>query len=573
MYIFKILLSFIKNYRITVFFYILFIILSFPLEAIVVPQIYSHFFEILTAKTKVEVFIKYFILILVLLSIVNISNFITSYIDSYIMPELNEFIINYIFRNLLIKYENNFTDIELGKIISRISIIPNVIKEFASDFCIWILPRILTILILNIYFFCLSWKLGLISVILLILFLYFNINYFIKCSNLSNQRHVLFEIKNQDTQDKLSNSQSIYSSGNLYKEINNYELNTKKYTSKFKDNLFCLNKALIITSIIIVLIFISLNSFSVYLYLNKELSFTNLIAMFITIIYYTPCITTISTTMPYMIHNYGILLAVDHFIKDLYNIKKNKDEEIKDELMNNSIIINNGNIVINNLNFGFNNKKLFQNFYLTIKKNEKIAIIGSSGNGKSTLIKIIMGYYNISNNTIFIDNIDINNFDLNDLRHQISYVSQTNKLFNLTLLENIQYGNNLSREEIIELCNKLNIDNIFKNLKDGLDTNVGIEGNNLSGGQRQMVHILRCICKKNKIVILDEPTSAIDQDNTINIINAIKELGKNSTVIIITHDDILLTCVDRVIKIDSGKIISDIYAGVGNLGSPTTPPS
>lgn len=569
MYIFKILLPFIKDYKITILFYILFMILSFPLEAIVVPQIYSHFFEILTTKTKVEVFIKYFILILVLLSIVNISNFITSYIDSYIIPELNEFVINYIFKNLLIKYENNFTDMELGKIISRISTIPSVIKELISDFSVWILPRILTILILNIYFFCLNWKLGLISVILLILFLFCNMYYLIKCSNLSNKRHVSFEEKNQDTQDKLSNSQSIYSSGNLYKEINNYELNTKKYTSKFKDNLFCLNKALIITSIIIVLIFILLNSFSVYLYLNKELSFTNLVALFITIIYYTPCITTISTTMPYIIHNYGILLAVDHFIKDLYNIKKKKDEEIKDELNNNSIKINSGNIVINNLNFGFHDKKLFQNFYLTIKKNEKIAILGQSGNGKSTLIKIIMGYYNIPNNTIFIDNIDINEFDLNDLRHQISYVSQTNKLFNLSLLENIQYGNNLSRKDIIELCNKLDIYNIFKNLEDGLDTNVGIDGNNLSGGQRQMVHILRCICKKNKIVILDEPTSSIDKNNTINIINAIKELCNNSTVIIVTHDDILLSCVDRVIKINSGKIISDIYVGVGNPDLPT----
>jgi len=571
MYIFKILLPFIKDYKITIFFYILFIILSFPLEAIIVPQIYSHFFEILTTKTKVEVFIKYFILILILLSIVNISNFITSYIDSYIIPELNEFVINYIFKNLLIKYENNFTDMELGKIISRISTIPSVIKELISDFSVWILPRILTILILNIYFFCLNWKLGLISVILLILFLFCNMYYLIKCSNLSNKRHVSFEEKNQDTQDKLSNSQSIYSSGNLYKEINNYELNTKKYTSKFKDNLFCLNKALIITSIIIVLIFILLNSFSVYLYLNKELSFTNLVALFITIIYYTPCIETISTTMPYIIHNYGILLAVDHFIKDLYNIKKKKDEEIKDELNNNSIKINSGNIIINNLNFGFHDKKLFQNFYLTIKKNEKIAILGQSGNGKSTLIKIIMGYYNIPNNTIFIDNIDINEFDLNDLRHQISYVSQTNKLFNLSLLENIQYGNNLSRKDIIELCNKLDIYNIFKNLEDGLDTNVGIDGNNLSGGQRQMVHILRCICKKNKIVILDEPTSSIDKNNTINIINAIKELCNNSTVIIVTHDDILLSCVDRVIKINSGKIISDIYVGVGNPDLPTIP--
>jgi len=263
--------------------------------------------------------------------------------------------------------------------------------------------------------------------------------------------------------------------------------------------------------------------------------------------------------MPYLIHCYGILLSVDHFIEDLYKIELNNNLQKK----NTNIKIkklNNGIIIINNLSYGYEKESyLFKNFYLTIKNNEKVALVGKSGNGKSSLIKLIMGYYKIPNNTIFIGNEDINTFNLNDLRNQVSYVNQNNKLFNLSLLENIQYGNNMSREDIINICKKIKVDNIFKNLKNGLDTNVGIEGNNLSGGQRQLVHILRCIAKKNKIVILDEPTSAIDKDNTIYIINAIKELSLNSTVILITHDETLLSFVDRIITLDSGKIISDVY--------------
>jgi ABC-type bacteriocin/lantibiotic exporter with double-glycine peptidase domain len=129
----------------------------------------------------------------------------------------------------------------------------------------------------------------------------------------------------------------------------------------------------------------------------------------------------------------------------------------------------------------------------------------------------------------------------------------------MSVMENIQYGNNMSPDEIKDMCEKLNISNIFKNLKDGYDTNAGIDGNNLSGGQRQIIHILRCIFKKNKIVILDEPTSAIDKENTEVIINIIKELSKNSTLILITHDESILYIVDRVITLDSGKIINDVY--------------
>jgi ATP-binding cassette subfamily B protein len=351
------------------------------------------------------------------------------------------------------------------------------------------------------------------------------------------ERHNLFEIKNQNTQDKLSNSFSIYSMGNLNKEISEYELETKIYTNKYTDNLTCLNKASIITSILIIVIFVSLNVMSTYLFLNKQLAFTNLIAIFITIIYYTPCISTIALTMPSLIHYYGSLKNVDNFIKELY------ETNIPLKKINKPFYpIEKGTIIINNLSFNYENdkNKLFNNFYLTIKDKEKVAILGKSGNGKSTLVKLIMGYYKLSDNSLFIDDKDINSFNLNDLRKQISYVNQNSKLFNKTLLENIQYGNDLTRKDVIELLNKLKINNIFKNFKNGLDTNVGIEGNNLSGGQKQIVHILRCIGKKNKIVILDEPTSAIDHDNKEHVINAIKELSKDSVLIIITHTESII---------------------------------
>ena len=170
-----------------------------------------------------------------------------------------------------------------------------------------------------------------------------------------------------------------------------------------------------------------------------------------------------------------------------------------------------------------------------------------------------MGYYKVPDGTVFIDDVDINTMNLNHLRKQISYVQQNNKLFNKSIYENIQYGNTMSKEEIDKICEQLHIKNMFQNIKNGFETMAGIEGNQLSGGQRQIIHILRCIGKKNKIIILDEPTSAIDIENKKYIINAIEELGKNNTILLITHDESMLVCVNRVIQIDSGKIIEDYY--------------
>jgi ABC-type bacteriocin/lantibiotic exporter with double-glycine peptidase domain len=264
------------------------------------------------------------------------------------------------------------------------------------------------------------------------------------------------------------------------------------------------------------------------------------------------CINTLSWSLPELKEYYIQLLDNNEIIKNLseYNDNKNND---------NKLHINDGHIIMRNVYFSYNNDThyLIHNLNLEIKPQQKVALLGDSGNGKSTIIKLLTGYYKIQKGEILIDSQNIYDYDINNIRQNISYVGQNNTLFNTTILENIQYGNNKSREDVIEICEKIGVFEIFKNLKEGLDTNVGVEGSKLSGGQRQLVHILRCICKKNKIVILDEPTSAIDKENKQNIIDAIKELSKNSTLIIITHDMNNLELINRKVKIENGKIISD----------------
>ena len=562
MFIFKVMSIFFSKQKFILLLYIICTISAFPLESIVIPQIYSNFFNVINNNNiDKNIFLKYFLLILFFLIIINLSVYITNSIEGKIVPELDEFIMNYIFKNILIKYQNNYTDIELGKIITRLNAIPVYLKALISDAIVIIFPRLLTIILLNIYFTFLNWKLGLISFILFLLFLILNSISFSKCSKISNEKHILLENKNEEVQDKLSNLYSIYSNDKMDKEIEDYKSTNNEYVLKFKENLNCLNNQVSISNLFNIMTFIIINSVTTYLYLNNEISFNNLMAVFITIIYYSPCMSALSFYLPDFINFWGSLKAIDDFIEDLYNVSnKNIIEKYKD-----NVKIDKGIVNINNLNFKYNNNKyIFQNFNLKIKQNEKIAIIGASGNGKSTLIKLIMGYYKVDDNSIFIDNVDINNYNLSDLRNQISFVNQNNRLFNKTILENIQYGNDLSEKEIINLMQKLDIENIFKNLEMGLKSNAGINGENLSGGQKQMVYFLRCFGKKNKILILDEPTAAIDKKNTENIVKAIKEISKNCTVILITHDESILHFVDRIITIDSGKIVNDIYQNNNN---------
>ena len=534
----NILYDFGKDNKKYIILYILFTILAYPLEAIALPQIYSKIF------TDIKHIYKYIIPVFVILFIVYTSYSIISYIDSLLIPKFNTYLLSYIYQNILYKHKNN--DIELGKLSSKLSTLPSIIRELAINIFIMNLPKIICIVVINLYFFYISWKLGLLSTLSLIILFMINKSYFFKCKIVSKSRYHSYEKTMELVQDKLSNLFSIYSNGKIKDEIEVFNESVNEYEKLFRDNLDCVYKNKFANYFILFLLFIFLNLFIIYLYRQKSISLNVLIALFITILYYISCFNSIFTNIKDFIHNVGILEETDNFVKELNDTNiAHHIQEGKYRPFN----IMSGDINIKSLNFSYNNRVIFNDFSLDIKDKDKVAIIGHSGRGKSTLFKLITGYYKVDDNMIYINGKDINSYDLDDLRRKISYVNQNNQLFNGTVLQNIQYGNNLSYDDIVKIINDIGLKDIFKNLSDGLYTNVGVSGNKLSGGQRQMIHILRCFGKNSKIILLDEPTTSLDKNNKKIILNAIKELSKNSTMIIITHDNELLNYVDKVYTI------------------------
>ena len=560
MYALQLYFDFIKE---NIYLFILFIIsilLSYPLEAIILPQIYSRFFTSIKKGVNKKMFIKYFIYIIIVLTIIYLSYILMGYVEIKFLPKMNEFIINFIYKNILLKNKNNYTEIEFGKLISRTNLLPTILRDFNNLLFIWIFPRFITIFVIISYFFYVNYKLGCVALLFLIILFSYNWSNYDKCINTSSIRYKYFEKKSEEIHDKLSNIFSIYSAGNVDKELDIFYKNTGAYIDKFEDNLKCINYNKFVNIILLLLSFIVLNFMVIYFYYKKEISLTLLIATLLTITYYIPCFYTITSTFRELIHSLGVFREIDPFIKDIYlydkENKENKKYEEKNGI-NNDKIIKYGNIEIKNLVFSYDGiNNVIKNISLNIKDGDKIAIIGNSGNGKSTLIKLLMGYYKVDNNMIYIDNIDINEYELNNLRTQISYVNQNTKLFNTTIIENIKYGTHMTDKDVIAIINDIGINDLYSNLEHGYNSKVGVGGDKRSGGQRQMVHILRCFGKKNKIIILDEPTSSMDVYTKSLIMKAIKKLSKNCTLIIITHDKELLQLVEKVVVIKSGEIVN-----------------
>ena len=561
MYALNLYFDFIKENIYLFILFILSILLSYPLEAVVLPQIYSRFFTTIKKGTDKKIFIKYFIYIISILTIIYLSYILMGYVEIKFLPKMNEYIINFIYKNILLKNKNNYTEIEFGKLISRTNLLPTTLRDFNNLLFIWICPKVLTIIIIICYFFYVNYKLGLVSLIFFIIIFLYNFYNYNRCINTSSIRYKYFEKQAENIHDKLSNIFSIYSAGAVDKELDSFYKNTDIYIDKFEDNLKCINYNKIVNIIFLLLSFIFLNFTVIYIYYKKEISLHLLIATLLTITYYIPSFYTITSTLRELIHTLGVFREIDPFIKDIYlydkENKKNEKEKKENNITDNNIIIKNGNITIKNLSFGYGNNMVIKNISLNIKSGEKIAITGSSGNGKSTLIKLLMGYYKVDDNMILIDDIDVNKYELNNLRTQISYVNQNTKLFNSTIIENIKYGTQMTDKDVIAIINDIGINDLYSNLDDGFNSKVGIGGDKLSGGQRQMIHILRCFGKNNKIMILDEPTTSIDVYTKSLIMKAIKKLSKNCTLIIITHDKELLKLVERVVVIKSGEIVDD----------------
>ncbi len=233
--------------------------------------------------------------------------------------------------------------------------------------------------------------------------------------------------------------------------------------------------------------------------------------------------------------------------------------KIKDVPGAQKLTVTKGEIVFNNLEFSFNETRTVLNkINLTINPGEKIALIGPSGAGKTTFVKLILRLYDVTSGNILIDNQDIHAVTQESLRQNISLVPQDPILFHRTLKENIRYGRRDATDEgVLRAANLAHCDEFIKDLPLGYDTYVGERGIKLSGGERQRVAIARAILKNAPILILDEATSSLDSESEYLIQDALNTLMNNKTVIVIAHRLSTIRKMDRIIVLNEGSILEE----------------
>ncbi len=353
---------------------------------------------------------------------------------------------------------------------------------------------------------------------------------------------------NADLESSISGIRVTKAFTNAEKETEKFEKGNEEFVKSRKDAYKAMGQFHSTTSFVTdIFNVIVLIAGGIFLYKGK-ITFADYSAFIVSVnLFLTP----VTTLINFMEQYQNGVTGFERFIE----IMDTKPEKDKDNAKNIEKL--NGNIEFENVSYGYDGEKnVLKNISLKINQGQTFALVGSSGGGKTTICHLIPKFYTVKNGKIKIDGYDINDITADSLRKNIGIVQQDVYLFNSSIKENILYGRlDATDEEVIEAAKKANIHDYIVSLEDGYETQIGERGVKLSGGQKQRLSIARVFIKNPSILILDEATSALDNATETLIQNALNELCKGRTTIVVAHRLSTIKNADEIAVVSDGKII------------------
>lgn len=560
------ILDFLKENQVWVFITIITTLICNPIEMILLSDLFSNFTGAINS-------LEYSKSITILLKIAGLSMFvdtvymISNYFDKIYYPMMEKFIrfklIDIIFKNIEVNYEKE----DISNHIIKTLKIPNTVTSFTGRFIYWVVTFVLTSFIILGYVIYLNPKIGIMTVLVFIAFFILYYYILLDTKNTSEQRENEEKNLMANIDDVLSNSISIICTKKIKDEKEYLTQKHGIYDDAHETQLWSTSKGGYAMSIIVTLILVAYVYVILRLYKSKSIDSTSTIKVIIIMLFFVRYIKTASQRSILVIAEYGKLAENESNIRKLLiDEKQNASGHKKDVPIT-------GHIEFKNVSFEYaknpeaagdnvgeartadDRKKTLDNVSFKIKPLDRVAVIGTNGSGKSTIIKLLSGFFKPTEGQILFDGEDIQNIDREYLRSKLSIVSQKVVLFNRSVIDNICYATDTPKEKVIEILDKLKIMNVFKKLPQGLDTIAGSRGEKLSGGQRQIIYLLRSYLSNKPITIMDEPTAAVDAFHKKYVSQMIQEMSKKTTMIVVTHDSEFAETFPVKIFIESGRIV------------------
>jgi ABC-type bacteriocin/lantibiotic exporter with double-glycine peptidase domain len=476
---------------------------------------------------------------------------ITNFLQNGLLVKMTQWVKREVLKIIFMTNNENFSDVNFIEFITPITRISASSYIIFSTILLWLLPTFSFLFIIAIYFLYKNINLGLFFVIANILICSY-IYYF--WDSLLEKKTDQEKIINENEKyiiNLLNNIDKVIYRGQTINEMNTYKDKTDKCINVTNSFFKTINiHSLLLNIFIHIAIFICIG-YMIYLCIQKKMDATIFITFFTIILFYRDTMVDVLHEIPTILEFTGRMVYIINEFKTMLG----DNEEVTDLKIYDNISLNFDSIRFENISYLYpgTDKYIFKNTNLTMDTHDKIiGITGLSGNGKSTLAKLLIKMYKPKDGNIYIDDVNIEDIDPQYIRENITYVNQNSKLFDKVVVDNMLYGCNdvdKCKSHLAEIMKYPKIVKLYRDV-DLYSKKTGSLGERISGGQRQIVNVINGLINPTQILILDEPTNALDIELKRELIGIIKEFKKyKKCIIIISHDKDVFPLFDEKINI------------------------
>lgn len=540
----NILINFIKQNQFIFVCYLLLILLV-PIQDVGIPHIVGLLTRSINQKKPIYVPLVALISVTMLIQIGSIAG---GYLELKVFPRFQKYIREIMLDHIMKETKTNFEELKTGELSMNIHKLPMMLYSYIEDMRDLIIPQFIVYTAAIIYFGYYDIRISIALIAVLVILLY-SVSYTLdKCQLLSQKRDNQYNVMMEEITDIFKNITSVLNANTEKREIKRSEKYQDVYNDLAKDSLDCAF-TMRYYLIPLVLAFFSWTLIRLYSFVQKgKIEPHKMVSLVLILLYLMKSMWIIIYNIKDQVFRMGTIQTA----LKAFNECAPAETPATSPAPNNQ-----RGFYLQDVSYGYKGRKpIFNHLTQVIEANKKTLIIGGIGTGKSTIIKLLMKYQIPKEGTIYYNGRPYSDISPEEIRQIIGYVPQTPSLFNRTIYENITYNNTaVSEEEVINLMHDLGLSDMLAKFPQGLQTNVGIGGTKLSGGQRQIVWILRVMLQNPEVIILDEPTSALDEKTKPVVQRMLEKIIKKKTAIMITHDDFLLKLADTVLELKEGKFI------------------
>lgn len=548
--------DYVHQYRWTLVAFFVVILFTLPLENVALPCFYGQMLELVGGKKGPMAAIGTDVwnqiasgnavgclyVIAALWLVVVVAYVLKNTLEGQLYPTYLSFVRQRLFDGTVERHSQHYKDIKVGEELARIIDVSRNMSQSVLWFLGELVPLYLAVLAMVGYLLYVNVPVGIAVAVGAVVHTVVFVVMGYKCVRVSSTREQYYLQMSEKLNDSFSNLMNVYLNNMKRAELRKNRRTEALHAALYKEQFRCTRNTVAVLSLVAVLTFVCTVGVMYEQLRRGTVTSAAFVAMWFILILYMANLLRLADGVPDYLTKLGIVHCSRDYLRNL--VASDEVRAVKDA-------VTRGRLQFKDVVFTYPGgaAPILSGFTLDVAAGEKVGILGTSGSGKTTAMKLLSGMHAPDSGSLRIDGHAIETIDVHHLRRRIVYVNQRTQLFNTSILKNIQYGNKVSAKEVDTLLARYELNAVYAKLPQGVYTNAGVNGTGLSLGMQKVTMLVRGLLRDGKVVVLDEPLAGLDAATRKKVLRLIKDRCAGKTTLVITHDKEIIPYMDRVVNI------------------------